>query len=63
MRYEWYRMYRIEEIMSKKEKIIATIFTLTMLLLIASAIYTLEKNKPEGHVFRYEKWVFQIFGK
>lgn len=56
-------MYRIEEIMSKKEKIIATIFTLTMLLLIASAIYTLEKNKPEGHVFRYEKWVFQIFGK
>ncbi len=49
--------------MSKKEKIIATIFTLTMFLMIGSAIFTLEKNKPEGHVFQYEKWVFQVFGK
>ncbi len=49
--------------MTKKEKIIAIIFTLTIFFMIGSFVYTLERNKPEGHVFQYEKWVFQVFKK
>ena len=49
--------------MSKKEKIIAILMTITLFLMIGTTIFALEKNKPEGHVFRYEKWIFQVFGK
>ncbi len=49
--------------MTKKEKIIALCMTLSMFLLIASFIFTAHKNKPEDHVFQYEKWVFEIFKK
>ncbi len=49
--------------MTKKEKIIAIIFTLTIFLMISSFVFTIQKNKPEGHVFRYEKWVFEVFNK
>ncbi len=49
--------------MTKKEKILAIIMTLTMFSIIGTAIFTLERNRPEGHVFKYEKWVFQVFKK
>ncbi len=49
--------------MTKKEKIIALFMTLTMFLLIGSFVFTAHKNKPEGHVFQYEKWVFEVFKK
>ncbi len=49
--------------MSKKEKILAIVLTLSMFSLLFSSVYTILKNKPENEVMRYEKWVFQIFGK
>ncbi len=49
--------------MTKKEKIISIFTIFSFLILLFSSIYTIEKNKPQGHVFQYEKWVFQVFGK
>ena len=43
------------ELMSKKEKIIAICFTISMLLLITSAFVTILTNKPEGYSFNIEK--------
>ena len=39
------------------------VLTLSMFSLLFSSVYTILKNKPENEVMRYEKWVFQIFGK
>ena len=47
--------------MTKKEKIVAICFTVSMLLLIASCIFTLYQNKPEGYSFRIEKVIHKIF--
>ena len=41
--------------MTKKEKVIAICFSISMLLLIISSIYTIVYNKPEGYKFRIEK--------
>lgn len=49
--------------MTKKEKIIAILMTITLFLMIGTTIFTLEKNKPQEHVFQYEKWIFQVFKK
>ena len=41
--------------MSKKEKIIAICFSISMVLMIFSSIYTIISNKSEGYSFRIEK--------
>ena len=41
--------------MTKKEKIISICLTLSMLLLMASFIFTLYQNKPEGYKFNIER--------
>ena len=41
--------------MNKKEKIIATLFILSFILLITSSIYTIIQTKPDGYSFRIEK--------
>ena len=41
--------------MSKKEKIIAMCFSISMVLMIFSSIYTIISNKPDGYKFRIEK--------
>ena len=46
--------------MTKKEKIIAIFFIFSMILLIASSIYTITTNKPQGYEFRIEKWIKTI---
>ena len=40
--------------MTKKEKIIAVCFSISMILLIVSSIYTIVSNKPDGYKFRIE---------
>ena len=46
---------RKENTMNKKEKIIATLFILSFILLITSSIYTIIQTKPDGYSFRIEK--------
>ena len=46
--------------MTKKEKIIAGCCILSMALVIISSIYTLYTNKPEDHIFRYQKIIRNI---
>ena len=41
--------------MTKKEKIVAVCFSISMILLIISSIYTIVSNKPDGYKFRIEK--------
>ncbi len=41
--------------MTKKEKVIAICFSISMILLIISSIYTIVSNKPDGYKFRIEK--------
>ena len=41
--------------MNKKEKIIATLFIISFLMLITSSIYTIIQTKPDGYSFRIEK--------
>lgn len=42
--------------MNKKEKILSICMTISMLLVITSALYTIIKNKPENHSFNIEKF-------
>ena len=46
--------------MNKKEKIIATLFILSFILLITSSIYTIIQTKPDGYSFRIEK-IYKAF--
>ena len=49
--------------MNKKEKIIAILFSFSMLLVIVSAIYTLIINKPADYSFAIEKMWINIASK
>ena len=46
--------------MTKKEKILATLLTFSMLSIIISAIYTIHKNQPTGYKFNYQRLVEKI---
>ena len=41
--------------MTKREKIIAIIFCISMILMIFSSIYTIQKLKPKNAKFLYER--------
>ena len=41
--------------MTKKEKIIAICFSISFLMVIISAIYTANLNKPDGYEFKIVK--------
>lgn len=41
--------------MNKKEKILSICLTISMLLVITSALYTIITNKPQNHSFNIEK--------
>ena len=47
--------------MTKKEKIIAICFTLSMFLLLASSIATIIYNKPPGYSFNIERLYYELF--
>ena len=46
--------------MTKKEKIIAICFSISFLMVIISAIYTANLNKPEGYSFNIVRWYHQL---
>ena len=41
--------------MNKKEKIIVICYVISLILVIASCVYTCNLNKPEGYVFNVER--------
>ena len=48
-------------LMTKKEKIIVVFYILSMVLVIASCIYTCNLNKPEGYIFNIERVLRKVF--
>ncbi len=46
--------------MTKKEKIIAICFSISFLMVIISAVYTANLNKPEGYSFNIVRWYHQL---
>jgi len=52
-----------EEIMNKKEKIIAGLFILSVFLMISSCIFTLYLNKSKGEMFYFEQKIQKLISQ